>query len=577
MRLPRAISRLPLRWKMAIVSASAVLATLVVVLLLVYPTSKSALTAQNAKRLAAIAASAAVAIPSSSVDSIAQYGRNTAAFVHTRDVLRRMWDANGGDTRELTNGMVLVSSSGSGYRYLAHSSWASGQPQYSRLWDPPPGLADSLSAGHAAQSDLYTDSAGVQLTAAAPVHRADGSTAGFVVVTMDAQEYLTTLSRIFLEIVVVSVLVLLVALLVSFIVARRVTSGIEDVAAHAQSVARGDLSHDLEYHSVDEIGDLADAFRTMTNGLRSLLRDVEAGASEVAATADELAAGAEQMSASTQEVSGAAQTIASSATQQTSGIQNIVAVSSRVATRAQEVATHAHRAQQAADTVTHSAKRAAGAAEAGLQSMSNISVVTNEAMPAVAELSEKSTRIGQITDTIAAISRQTNLLALNAAIEAARAGEHGRGFAVVAEEVRKLAKESGKALDTIRQLADEIQRVSSRMSERITDVGASVSAGEAVIRASTGTLTQIAAEIEGSRDAVARIVEAATSQRRESETLAKEIEAVSIVAEQNASTSEQVSAVVQEQTASMEHITESSQHLADIATRLKGVMTRFEL
>jgi methyl-accepting chemotaxis protein len=209
--------------------------------------------------------------------------------------------------------------------------------------------------------------------------------------------------------------------------------------------------------------------------------------------------------------------------------------------------------------------------------MSNISSVTSEAVPAVAELTEKSVRISQITDTIAAISRQTNLLALNAAIEAARAGEHGRGFAVVAEEVRKLAKESGRALEIIRQLADEMQRVSSRMSERITDVSASVGAGEAVIRASTGTLTQIAAEIEGSREAVARIAEFANAQKRESETLAKEIEAVSIVAEQNASTSEQVSAVVQEQTASMEHITESSQHLADIATRLKGVMTRFEL
>ena len=577
MTLRRALSRLPLRWKMAIISAAAVLATLVLVLTPVYVASRSTLTTLNAQRLSAIAASAAVAIPASAVDSIATFGRNTAAFVHTREVLARMWDANGGDTHELTNGMALVSHAGMEFRYLAHSSWAAGQPQYSRLWEPPAGMKDSLAAGHGGQSGIHADSTGRWLAAAAPVRRADGSTAGFVIVTLNAEDYLGALSRIFLEIAWIPLLILLGALLVSFLVARKVTRGIEDVAAHAQAVARGNLSRDLAYHSTDEIGDLADAFRTMTTGLRELLRDVEAGASEVAATADELAAGAEQMSASTQEVSGAAQTIATAATQQTTGIQNIVSVSSRVATRAQDVAAHAQRAQQAADTVTHSAKRAAGAAEAGLQSMSNISVVTSEAMPAVAELSEKSMRIGQITDTIAAISRQTNLLALNAAIEAARAGEHGRGFAVVAEEVRKLAKESGKALEQIRQLADEIQRVSSRMSERITDVGASVSAGEAVIRASTGTLTQIAAEIEGSRDAVARIVESAGAQRREAETLAKEIEAVSIVAEQNASTSEQVSAVVQEQTASMEHITESSQHLADIATRLKGAMTRFEL
>src|SRR5262249_48419306 len=155
-----------------------------------------------------------------------------------------------------------------------------------------PGLSDSLSAGHAGESDLYSDSSGTQLTAAAPVHRADGGTAGFVVVTLDAQEYLTALSRIFEEIAPIPVLILLLALLLSFFVSRRVTSGIEDVAEHAQAVARGDLSRDLEYHSVDEIGDLADAFRTMTNGLRTLLRDVDAGASEVAATADELAAGA---------------------------------------------------------------------------------------------------------------------------------------------------------------------------------------------------------------------------------------------------------------------------------------------
>ena len=82
---------------------------------------------------------------------------------------------------------------------------------------------------------------------------------------------------------------------------------------------------------------------------------------------------------------------------------------------------------------------------------------------------------------------------------------------------------------------------------------------------------------EGSRDAIALIVDASDAQREEAEALAREIEAIAAVAEENAATSQEVSAVVEQQTASMTHVSESSQHLAEIANRLKGAMSRFEL
>ena len=63
--------------------------------------------------------------------------------------------------------------------------------------------------------------------------------------------------------------------------------------------------------------------------------------------------------------------------------------------------------------------------------------------------------------------QQIEFAGLNAAIEAARVGEAGSGFEVVATEIRKMADNSTKSVEEIKEIIETIKEKVGNISEEI--------------------------------------------------------------------------------------------------------------
>lgn len=209
----------------------------------------------------------------------------------------------------------------------------------------------------------------------------------------------------------------LFAILIGLYVASLISNPLKNLGNVANRMADGDLDVDISIDSKDEVGDLAKAFKKMSENINDVIANIHSAA-------DQVSAGSKQVSDSSVE-------LAQGATEQASSIEQFTASIEEISSQTNNNANNAISANEIASSSKLDAERGNERMVKMLSSMEDIN--------------ESSRDISKIIKVIDEIAFQTNILALNAAVEAARAGQHGKGFAVVAEEVRNLAARSADA------------------------------------------------------------------------------------------------------------------------------------
>jgi methyl-accepting chemotaxis protein len=231
----------------------------------------------------------------------------------------------------------------------------------------------------------------------------------------------------------------------------------------ARSLARGDLTVQVNIDSKDEMGQLMSSLADTIDKLSETI-------GEVSQTSDMLLNSASQVSATAQMLSQSSSEQAASVEETSASVEQMTA---------------------SINQNTENAKVTNGiAGSAAVQAVDGGEAVkaTVEAMKQIAD------KIGIIDD----IAYQTNLLALNAAIEAARAGDHGKGFAVVAAEVRKLAERSQVAAQEISQVAGSSVKLAEQAGSLLDEMVPS-------IKKTSGLVEEIAAASQEQSQGVGQI------------------------------------------------------------------------
>lgn len=398
-----------------------------------------------------------------------------------------------------------------------------------------------------------------------------------LVLTADESEALAGITTVTGVAVGIIAIVVLIAIIISFIMGRRLMRPLVKVSTIIEDVANGNIEADFSVvkESNDEIGLIIEKMKELTQSLGSIVGKIRNSSDTMSSNSYELNDTSSQTLAANNEISKAVEDVAEGSTGMVASISKINENLLEMSNETKDINASVDEIKNQTTAVQDSSK----IMNDKIKSMQDSSHKMDEGISAISKRIETVNttvdKVSNIVSVIEEISSETNLLSLNASIEAARAGDAGKGFAVVAQEIRVLSDNTNTELENIKQIISSLVeecRYCVQASGTIVEDNAKQKEEIKAVLDEFGSLDE---QIQKTAEKADEIEELVTAMIELNDDITKSSNSLTDVSAANAAATEEMNANIEELNAMMHGVSEMAEHMNNESDGLKEALSFF--